>query len=114
MSKFQNSILIILTACFFLPPSFHAQDTSHGWIVISAGEYGALRAKAFPVEREAELPQVEATLMRVEYDLEILDQLAAGRAILTIDVLKDGWVRVPIPGGLLIREARLDGRLVSL
>jgi hypothetical protein len=33
---------------------------------------------------------------------------------LTVDVLKDGWVRVPIPGGLLVREARLDGKLVSL
>jgi len=32
----------------------------------------------------------------------------------TVDVLKDGWVRVPIPAGLLVREARLDGKLVSL
>jgi hypothetical protein len=31
-----------------------------------------------------------------------------------VDVLKDGWVRVPIPSGLLVREARLDGKLVSL
>jgi len=29
-------------------------------------------------------------------------------------VIKDGWVRVPIPGGLMIRQARLDGRPVSL
>jgi hypothetical protein len=28
--------------------------------------------------------------------------------------LKDGWVRVPVPPGLLVREARLDGKLVSL
>jgi hypothetical protein len=28
--------------------------------------------------------------------------------------LKDGWVRVPVPAGLLVREARLDGKLVSL
>src|SRR5205807_3373745 len=33
---------------------------------------------------------------------------------LTVDVLKDGWVRVPVPTGLLVREARLDGKLVSL
>src|SRR5262249_40110744 len=35
-------------------------------------------------------------------------------AALPIDVLKDGWVRVPIPSGLLVREARLDGKPVSL
>jgi len=40
--------------------------------------------------------------------------LAAGRASLTVDVLKDGWVRVPVPAGLLVREARLDGKPVSL
>jgi hypothetical protein len=28
--------------------------------------------------------------------------------------LKDGWVRVPVPAGLLVREARLDGKPVSL
>jgi hypothetical protein len=63
---------------------------------------------------------VEATLTRVDYDLRVVGQpawggeLASGRATLTIDVLKDGWVRVPIPAGLLVREARLDGKLVSL
>jgi hypothetical protein len=31
-----------------------------------------------------------------------------------VDVLKDGWARVPIPAGLLVREARVDGKLVSL
>jgi hypothetical protein len=50
----------------------------------------------------------------VDYDLSIPSDLATGRASLTVDVLKDGWVRVPIPNGLLVREARLDGKLVSL
>jgi hypothetical protein len=40
--------------------------------------------------------------------------VARGKANLTIDVLKDGWVRVPVPSGLLVQEARLDGKLVSL
>src|SRR5262249_13188986 len=39
---------------------------------------------------------------------------AAGRALLTIDVLKDGWVRVPIPAGLFVREATLEGKPVTL
>src|SRR5213082_1592161 len=65
-------------------------------------------------------PAPGGTLTRVDYDLRIDGgaasggELASGRATLTIDVLKDGWVRVPIPAGLLVREARLDGKLVSL
>ncbi len=38
----------------------------------------------------------------------------AGRALLTIDVLREGWVKVPIPAGLMVRDARLDGQPVSL
>src|SRR5262249_1555510 len=73
-----------------------------------------LRARAYPMERTPEPPPVDATLTRVDYDLRIAGELATGRASLTVDVLKDGWVRVPIPPGLLVREARLDGKLVSL
>ncbi len=50
----------------------------------------------------------------MDYDLHVTGDLAAGRASLTVDVLKDGWVRVPVPAGLLVREARLDGKPVSL
>jgi hypothetical protein len=94
-----------------------AQDStrSSGWIVIPATEYATLRARAFPVagEPEASTP-VEATLTRVDYNLKIDGGLASGRANLTVDVLKDGWVRIPIPAGLLVRDAKLDGKLVSL
>ena len=38
----------------------------------------------------------------------------AGRALLTIDVLRDGWVKVPIPAGLKVRDARIDGQPVPL
>jgi hypothetical protein len=79
-------------------------------------EYESLRARAFPAEHEPEAPPVEATLTRVDYDLQVNSNgdLASGRASLTVDVIKDGWVRVAIPAGLLVREARLDGKLVSL
>ena len=91
-------------------------DASHaaGWVVIPVEEYRVLRAKAYPVEHDPEPPPLDATLTRVDYDLHITGELAAGRATLTIDVLKDGWVRVPMPAGLLVREARIDGKLVSL
>jgi hypothetical protein len=93
-----------------------AQTASHapGWVVIAIGDYKTLHAKAYPPEREPEAPPVDATLTRVDYDLRIDGDLATGRASLTVDVLKDGWVRVPIPAGLLVREAKLDGKLVSL
>jgi hypothetical protein len=82
--------------------------------VIPVEEYRVLRAKAYPVEPNPEPPPLDATLTRVDYDLRVAGEVAAGRASLTVDVLKDGWVRVPVPAGLLVREARLDGKLVSL
>ncbi len=93
-----------------------AQDSSHspGWVVISVPEYRALRVKAYPAEREPEPPPVDAALTRVDYDLRVDTDLASGRATLTVDVLKNGWVRVPIPAGLFVREAKLDGKSLSL
>jgi hypothetical protein len=105
-----------LSAFFLSAASSSAQTAAHspGWAVLSVEDYRALHAKAFPLEREPEPPPVEATLTRVDYDLRINGDLASGSASLMVDVLKDGWVRVPIPAGLLVREARLNGKLVSL
>lgn len=93
-----------------------AQDASHsaGWVVISVDDYRDLRAKAYPSEARPEPVSVDATLTRVDYDLKINGDAATGQANLTVDVMKDGWVRVPIPDGLLVRNAQLDGKLVSL
>jgi hypothetical protein len=111
----QLTWLYLLIAIVALPATF-AQESSHasGWVVIPVDEYRVLRAKAFPVEHDPEPPPVDATLTRVDYELRVGGDVAAGRATLTVDVLKDGWVRVPIPPGLLVREARLEGKLVSL
>ena len=105
-----------LAALLFCVGAASAQTALHapGWVVITIGDYRSLHAKAYPPDREPEAPPVDATLTRVDYDLHIDGDLAAGRASLTVDVLKDGWVRVPIPAGLLVREAKLDGKLVSL
>jgi hypothetical protein len=115
MKRFGVSLLALCGAALVSP--LPAQDSAHssGWIVIPATEYGTLRARAFPAAGDAEAPTpVEATLTRVDYNLKIDGELASGRANLTVDVLKDGWVHVPVPSGLLVREARLDGKLVSL
>jgi hypothetical protein len=82
--------------------------------VISVPDYHALRVKAFPAERDPEPPPVDATLSRVDYDLRVDSDFAAGTAVLTVDVLKNGWVRVPVPAGLFVREAKLDGKPLSL
>jgi hypothetical protein len=105
-----------LLLCIFCTAARAQTATTHapGWVVITIGDYRSLHAKAYPPDREPEGPPVDATLTRVDYDLRIDGDLASGRATLTVDVLKDGWVRVPIPAGLLVREAKLDGKLVSL
>src|SRR3974390_3577008 len=68
-------------------------EPSHasGWVVIPVEEYRVLRAKAYPVEHDPEPPPLDATLTRVDYDLRVVGDLAAGRASLIVDVLKDGW-----------------------
>jgi hypothetical protein len=112
------TLLLANLGLFSLSPAgpLLAQDANHspGWVVISVPEYRALRVKAYPTEREPEPPPVDATLTRVDYDLRVDTDLASGRATLTVDVLKNGWVRVPIPAGLFVREARLDGKSLSL
>ena len=114
--KLLLSSVCSLVIFFIGAANSRAQTAAHspGWAVLSVEDYRTLHAKAYPLEREPEPPPVEATLTRVDYDLRINGDLASGRASLTVDVLKDGWVRVPIPAGLLVREARLDGKLVSL
>src|SRR5262249_1065360 len=88
--------------------------STDGWVVLPVEEYRTLRRAAFPTEPEPEPPPVEATLTRIDYELKIEGEMASGEARLTIDVFKDGWARVAIPSGLRIREARLDGRSISL
>ena len=87
---------------------------SDGWVVIPVDEYRSLRLKAFPPERLPSPPPVDAALTRVDYDLRVNGESASGETRLTVDVLKEGWVRVDIPAGLLVRAARLDGRAVPL
>jgi len=107
---------LLFLACFGIAAHSFGQTAAHspGWVVLPVDEYRTLHARAYPADRDPEPPPVEATLTRVDYDIRINGDLASGRATLTVDVLKDGWVRVPIPVGLLVREARLDGKLVSL
>jgi len=109
-------LITAVPALVAYPQETAPSAASPGWVVIPVDEYRTLRARAYPAERPPEPPPVDETLTRVDYDLRVntAGDLATGRASLTVDVIKDGWVRVGIPAGLLVREARLDSKLVSL
>src|SRR5262245_41625616 len=93
----------------------HAQaPPPDGWVVLPVDEYRALRDRALGVIPPVPPPPVPATLTRVDYELRVDGDSIAGRAILTVDVLAEGWARVPIPAGLMVRDARIDGRPVPL
>lgn len=97
-------------------PAAGAQESTRpdGWVVITVDEYRALRLKAYPPEPPPDPPPVPVTLTRADYDLRVNGDSIGGHTRLTVDVLKDGWVAVPIPAGFLVRAARVDGRPVSL
>ncbi|HEX6738131.1 MAG TPA: hypothetical protein VF310_07675 [Vicinamibacteria bacterium] len=96
----------------FAAAAWGQEKRGDGVVVLPVNEYQALREKAYPAPRPSAPPPVEATLTRVDYDLHVGRDAATGEARLTVDVLKEGWVRVPLPAGLLVREARLEGRPV--
>src|SRR5262249_20660823 len=103
--------VVVLTCCRAVTAA--AQVTPpEGWVVLPVDEYRALRAQALPPAPPAAGPPVDATLTRIDYDLRLENDSIAGRALLTIDVLRDGWTRVQIPAGLMVRDARLDGQPV--
>ncbi|HEY7292478.1 MAG TPA: hypothetical protein VH583_21755 [Vicinamibacterales bacterium] len=96
--------------------ALHAQTAAvpEGWVVLPVDEYRALRERGTPLPIPTPPPPIEATLSRIDYDLRADGDALTGRAQLTIDVLRDGWTHVPMPPGLMIRDARLDGRPVTL
>lgn len=109
------ALLLCFGALLLAATSSLGEDPhSPGWVVIPVTEYRNLYSKAYPAEPEPETSPVQATLTRIDYDLHVGGDLAKGRVELTIDVLKNGWVSVPIPAGLLVREARLDKQPVTL
>lgn len=113
-------IAALLFALFFLSinvPATSAQTAAvvtDGWVVLPVDEYRALRRAAFPLDSDPAPPPVEATLSRIDYDLKVEGDLASGEARLTVDVIQEGWVRLAMPKGLMVREASLDGRQVTL
>jgi len=112
-----RAIIGIVTAMLAAQPAWTAaQDPAApgGWVVLSIDDYRTLRSKAFPAPPDPTPPPVDATLSRVDYALRVAGDTVTGEVRLTIDVLKQGWVAVQVPPGLLVRDARLDGQRTAL
>ena len=115
--SFTNRKELLLFLFFFAAIQVQAQTNAtpgEGWVVLPVDEYRSLRRAAFPAEADPAPPPDEATLTRIDYDLKVENEIATGEARLTVDVIKNGWVTIAIPVGLMVREARLDGRPVTL
>jgi hypothetical protein len=122
MSRTRDVVLALLV-CLCAAATVRAQAPApEGWVVLPVDEYRALRARANPDAPTPAAPPVDATLTRVDYEMRVDpsttlgagQDTVVGRALLTIDVLRDGWVKVPIPAGLMVRDARIDGQPVAL
>ena len=108
--------ILVVGAVAIGPAAASAQDGARadGWVVLALDDYRALRARAFPSTPDPLPPPVDATLTRVEYDLRVNGDTVTGDARLTVDVIKQGWVSIQMPAGLLVRGARIDGRPTAL
>ena len=106
--------LLLSAACAVSSSAQTGASAPDGWVVLQISEYMSLKNAASPSEPEPVAPPVEATLSRIDYDLKVDGDLASGEARLTVDVIKNGWVRIGLPDGLIVRDAQLDGRPVNL
>lgn len=84
-----------------------------GWVVLPIDEYRELRTRAGQ-SPPSTTTAPEAALTRLDYALRVDGDVAVGRASLVIDVLGAGWAAVPLPAGLAVREARLDGQPLAI
>lgn len=116
MNRLRLSLASILLIVFCVASS-SAQTgtpTPDGWVVLQVSDYTALKRAAYPDDPQPAAPPVEATLSRIDYALKVDGDLATGEARLTVDVIKNGWVRIGLPDGLMVRDAKLDGQPVNL
>ncbi|HKP81392.1 MAG TPA: hypothetical protein VJT69_05215 [Pyrinomonadaceae bacterium] len=114
MNRLRFSLAAILLVVLAVVSSSAQTAAPDGWVVLQVNEYTALKHAASPADPEPAAPPVEATLSRIDYALKIDGDLATGEARLTVDVIKHGWVRIGLPDGLIVRDAKLDGHPVNL
>jgi hypothetical protein len=111
----RRAIVCIVTAFAAASPlDARQQPGMDGWVVLSLDDYRTLRSRAFPSPPDPAPPPVDSALTRIDYDLRAGTDTVSGEARLTVDVLKEGWVSIQIPAGMLVRGARTDGRPTAL
>lgn len=104
-----QTIAITMTVCLGAAAgTSRAQTPPAGWVVLPVDEYRDLRTRAG--QSPPASAAADGALTRIDYTLRVDGDVVAGRASLAIDVAGAGWVRVPLPAGLAVREARLDGQ----
>jgi len=91
------------------------QTTTHspGWVVLARQEYRTLHARALPTEREPE-PTTRRSQRSHDVGLDRSHRLvswASGRRSLNVDVLRDGWGRVPVPEVFWFAKPGSTGKL---
>jgi hypothetical protein len=106
--------MVTVTLAATLPTAAQQPPPTDGWVVLTLDEYRTLRARAFPLPPDPLPPPVDAALTRVDYELRVSGATVTGEARLTVDVLKQGWVSLQMPAGILVRAARLDDRPTAL
>lgn len=106
-------LAVAVTVCLATGREGNAQGgpPGSGWVTVPVDEYQALRARARPA---ATPPPAAAALTRLDYALRAEDATVTGTARLTVDVAGTGRVRVPMPEGLLVRDARIDGQPLAV
>ena len=109
-ASFDSARRLLVVGCMRAGGGAGRRRRCDGWVVLGIDEYRALRARAFPTTPDPAPPPVDATLTRVDYDLRVNGDTVTGQARLAIDVLKQGWASVQVPAGMLVRDARIDGR----
>ena len=113
-TRFVWAAVGVWAACAGAGLAAQTPSPADGWVVLPIDEYRALRDRANPPTPAPPAPAVDATLTRIDYDLRVDADAISGRALFTIDVMKDGWSSIQIPAGLKARDARIDGQPVAL
>src|SRR5262249_2292635 len=98
--------LLVVSAAVFGSSSVFPQTTAppEGWVILPVDDSRARGERATPTPPPPAAPPVDVTLTRIDYDLRVDADSVVGRALLTIDVLREGWTRLGIPTGLMVRE----------
>ena len=71
MSRTRRAVIVLIVCAVAATPARAQNPAPDGWVVLPVDEYRQLRARANPVALPPAPPPVDATLTRVDYELNI-------------------------------------------